>query len=124
MSPAPAALTPARTVATAALILLAVSIVAWHAWLAPPQRVPAWAAIALHGALLWPVLALLALRHRHALFAGAVACLVYFSLGVMEAWADPASRGFALWQVALSLAVIAGASLDGLRARFARRRGV
>lgn len=121
--PAPA-WTAARKAAALALAVLAVSIVAWHAVAAPWPHWPVGAAILLHGLLLWPVLAMLALRHRHALFAGAVACLVYFSLGVMETWANPAARGFALWQVALSLVVIAGASLDGLRSRFARGRGV
>ena len=106
------------------MLALAALIVAWHLVLAPPAQVPPWLALLLHSAVLWPGLVLLARRRRIALFAGALAALVLFCHGVMEAWTAPAVRGPALTEAALSVLVIAGASLDGLRARFARKRGV
>jgi uncharacterized membrane protein len=117
-SPRPAA----KRIAHASMILLALLIVAWHAGLAPPARVPAWLAIALHLAALVPGLVLLARRRRSAAFWGALAALLLFCHGVMEAWTAPAVRALALAEVALCVAIIAGASLDGLRARFARKR--
>ena len=100
-------------------------IVAWHAWLTLPSIwLPRWLAIVLHSCVLWPGLLLLAMRHRAALFLGALAGLVLFCHGVMEAWTTPAVRGLALAEAALSVVVVVGASLDGLRARFANKRGV
>lgn len=116
--------TVARIAGAAAMIALAALIVAWHLALAPPARVPPWLAIALHSAVLWPGLVLLARQRRIALFAGALAALVLFCHGVMEAWSAPAVRGAALTEAALSVLVIVGASLDGLRARFAKKPGV
>ena len=105
------------------MLLLAVLILAWHAYLASPDTVPAWLAIALHLAALVPGLLLLALRRRSAAFWGALAALLLFCHGVMEAWTTPAVRGLALAEAALCVAIILGASLDGLRARFAGKRG-
>jgi hypothetical protein len=39
----------------------------------------------------------------------------------MVAWTRPAELGFALAEVALSLAIVLAASVPGLRARFGRR---
>jgi uncharacterized membrane protein len=114
----------AKPFAHAAMLALLTLIVAWHAWLAPPQHLSPALAIGAHAALLLPGLVLLALRDRRAAFFGALAALVLFCHGVMEAWSAPAVRGLALAETALSVVAIVGASLDGLRARFARRRGV
>ena len=116
--------TRARAVAAAATVALFVLIVAWHAQLAPPAQVPRAVAIVLHSLALWPALILLALRRPPALFLAALAGLVLFSHGVMEAWTSPAGRDLALAEAVLSAVVVVGASLDGLRARFARKRGV
>ena len=56
-------------------------------------------------------------------FWSGVVALLTFCHGVTEAWTDPAARIPALVEIALSLLVIAGASWDGMVARFGRRRG-
>ena len=115
--------TPARSAAALGMVLLLALIVAWHALLAPPQRMPMWLAMLLHAWVLLPGLVMLALRRRQAVFFGALAALVLFCHGVMEAWATPGVRAAALAEAALSVLVIVGASVDGLRARFARKPG-
>jgi uncharacterized membrane protein len=114
----------ARHLAQAAILALGVLILAWHLWIAPPLRMPAGVAAGLHLAPLLPALGLLLRRHRHAAFYGALAALILFCHGVSEAWSSPATRALAWSEIALCLALIAGASWDGLRARFAKSRGV
>jgi uncharacterized membrane protein len=89
-------------VAWAALIVLQLL---WHAWLAPPARMPV--AVALGIAVVPLLLPLLALRRppRALLLAGMLA-LFYFCHGVSEAWSAPATRILALVVVALSLLLI------------------
>lgn len=116
--------TPALRVCAACLLALTLAIVLWHAALAPPSKLPTWFSIALHTCPLWPALFLLWRRHYHMPFTAALAGLLLFALGVMEAWAAPAHRGFALLQVALCVGMVGGASWDGLRARFAARRAL
>jgi uncharacterized membrane protein len=113
--------TPAGRLAAAAIVALAALQVAWHAWLAPPASTAPWAMAVAFALPLAPALVLLAARHRRAAFWGAVAALLYFSHGVMVAWATPAERGLGLAQAALAAALIVAAGWDGLRARFARR---
>ena len=115
--------TSARGIAALGMVLLLGLIVLWHGLLAPPVRMPPWLAMVLHAWVLLPGLVMLALRHRRATFFGALAALVLFCHGVMEAWTSPGVRIPALAEAALSVLVIAGASLDGLRARFAGKRG-
>jgi len=57
---------------------------------------------------------------RAGFFAG-VAALLWFSHGVMVAWADPGQRGFALGAITLSLGIVYASSIDGIRARFGKR---
>lgn len=57
---------------------------------------------------------------RAGLAAGLVA-LLWFSHGVMVAWTRVAERPYAWAEILLALAVIALASLPGLRARFSKR---
>ena len=45
----------------------------------------------------------------------------WFAHGVMVAWTRPPERGFALFAVLLSLAIVLAASIPGLRRRFARK---
>ena len=51
----------------------------------------------------------------------AVLALGWFSHGVMSAWSHPETALLAWVEIALSLLVIALASLPGLRARFGRK---
>lgn len=59
---------------------------------------------------------------RRAGFTAAVLALLWFSHGVMLAWAEPAQRLFALSEAALALLVVHAACLPGIRARRERRR--
>lgn len=70
-----------------------------------------------------PLLLLIATLNgsRKAPFWASLLALLWFSHGVMEAWAAPRQRGLALIETALALLVIFAASLPGLRARFAKR---
>ena len=61
------------------------------------------------------------LGSRVATFWCGVSGLFWFCHGVMLAYDRPAERGFALAEVALSLAIIVAASWPGLSARLGRR---
>jgi len=105
-----------RIALVAALTLLALL---YAAWFFPREPV----ALAVFG--LPPALLALAVRRtgaRPAFFAGVLA-LLWFSHGVMVAWTRPPERMFALGEVVLALAIVAFASIPGLRGRFAKRRG-
>ena len=105
-----------RIALVAALTLLALL---YAAWFFPREPI----ALAVFG--LPPALLALAVRRtgaRPAFFAGVLA-LLWFSHGVMVAWTRPPERMFALGEVALALAIVAFASIPGLRGRFAKRRG-
>lgn len=107
----------ARGFLVAALLALAGVYVGWYVGRAHAPI--AWALFAL------PALVLAFAAWRGAARAGfwaALFALVWFAHAVMEAWATPADRGWALAAVALSLAVVLAASLPGLRARFRRPR--
>lgn len=60
-------------------------------------------------------------RRSAAFWAGA-GSLFYFSHGVMEAWAAEQWRLLAFIEIALALLAIFASSIDGIRARFAKRR--
>lgn len=86
-----------------ALLGLVLLQVAWFAWLHPPQQLALPVAVLLAaGPLLLALLFAWSLRPRPLVIAGLV-LLVYFSIGVMEAWANPPVRGLALLQVGLVL---------------------
>jgi uncharacterized membrane protein len=89
----------------------------WHAILLPSG----WLIAGLYALPILPAVILLLLRHRRAAYWGAVAALLYFSHGVMEAWADPDARPLALAEAALSVWLIFAYGWDGLQARLARR---
>jgi len=108
--------------AGAAIIALLLLQPIWHAWLLPPGAAPAWLVTTLFLLPILPSAWLLLRRDRHAAFWGAVAALIYFCHGLMEAWAAPRERGIALAEAALSVALIVSASWPGLRARFDKRR--
>ena len=93
----------------------------WHAWLLPPERLSPWIAAGLGALPILPSLVLHARRHRHAAFWGAVAALLYFCHGVMEAWTTREAWAPALAEAFLAAWVVVCSSWDGMRARFARK---
>ena len=114
-------MTVAARVAAVAIVALAAWQVAWHAMLSPSTEAQRWAVALFFVAPLLPALGGLLVRNRRAAFWGALAALLYFCHGIMVAWSAPADRAPALAEVALSVALIAAASWDGVRARFRRR---
>ena len=90
----------------------------WHAIALPSG----WLIAGLYALPILPAVILLLLRHRRAAYWGAVAALLYFSHGVMEAWANPAARLLALAETALSIWLIVAYGWDGLQARMAKRK--
>lgn len=90
------------------LLGLIVLQVAWFAWLHPsPQLAMPVVLVLTAGPLLLALPFIWSLRPRPLVIAGLV-LLIYFSVGVMEAWANPAVRGLALLQTALVLAYFTG----------------
>ena len=107
----------ARAYLAATLFALAALFVGWS--LGHPHPLAGLLAFALPPVLL----ALAALRGWHrAGFTAGVLALLWFSHGVMLAWAEPAQRLFALAEAALALLVVHAACLPGIRARRERRR--
>lgn len=116
-------MSPARRIAVLAILGLAGLHLAWRLWLFPSASAPPWAMALFFSLPLLPAVVLAVAGHRKAPFWGALAALLYFCHGVMEAWVTPAVRGLALAEAALSAVLIVAASWDGMRARFAARRG-
>lgn len=112
----------ATRIAHASLFALAALFIAWYGVFAPSVLFPRWFTLGVMLIPLLPVLGLVVAGHRKAAFWGGVLSMFYFSHGVMEAWTSPEVRALALAEVVLSLAVIIGASWDGMRARFNRPR--
>jgi uncharacterized membrane protein len=94
----------------------------WHGFLLPSGLASSWLIAGLYTLPILPAVILLLFAHRRAAYWGAVAALLYFSHGVMEAWADPAARPLALAEVALSVWLILAYGWDGLQARMAKRK--
>jgi uncharacterized membrane protein len=115
-------MSPASRLAGVAILLLLALQLAWYGWLSPPVHVPPWQMALAFALPILPAVVLVLLRHRRAAFWGAMAALLYFSHGVMEAWSNPAVRGLALAEVALSCLLVVAASWDGTRARFNKPR--
>jgi uncharacterized membrane protein len=86
-------------------------VMLWPTWLSPPQRVPvAMVLLALVTPLLLPLRGLLAGKvYTHA-WTGFLA-LGYFTVGSVEAYADPAARVVALGTVVFSLLLFTGSQL-------------
>jgi uncharacterized membrane protein len=94
----------------------------WHGFLAPPATdVMARGVFLLFVLPILPALVLFSLRHRHAPFWAAVAALLYFCHGIMEAWTDRSVWPLGLAEAALATWIVVTASWDGMRARFGRR---
>jgi len=109
---------PLRTVhrvgfaAWAALVLLQPL---WHAWLAPPERLPL--GLVLTVTILPLLLPLTALRRpRRALLWVGILSLFYFCHGVSEAWSAPDTRALAIVEIVLTVLLI-GTLGAGVRRR-------
>ena len=104
-----------RAAAGAGLVALAALQVAWHAWLAPPVRVPLALVLGVALAPFVPV-AIAAMRDaRRGLFWGGVVALPYFCHGVMEAWAAPEVRALAWVELLLAAGIVLAVGIAGLR---------
>ncbi|GAB6196734.1 DUF2069 domain-containing protein [Lysobacter xanthus] len=105
----------ARAVLVSSLVALAAVYAAWFGGRAE------WVALVVFAAPVFACLVAVLRRTRTGGFWSSVLALAWFSHGVMVAWTRPAELGYALAEVALSVAIVLAASLPGLRARFARR---
>ena len=105
---------------TAAMVVLHAM---WHGWLAPPAAWPK-AVFVLSVLPLLPALVLFARRHPRAAYWAAVASLLYFCHGIMEAWSDRSVWPLGLAEAALATWIIVTYGWDGLRARRARKATV
>ena len=110
-----------RYAALGILSLLGLQVL-WHGFLFPPASAPVWLVAGLFVLPIVPAASMLLRRHRHAPFWGAVAALLYFCHGLMEAWATPEVRTLALMEAALSVGLIVAASWNGLKARFNKKK--
>ncbi len=101
-----------------ALVALIVLQPLWFAWLAPPELVPIWMAIAVMGLPLVVLLPFVWRLKKQALVIAGCVLLVHFCLAVAEAWANPAARLPAVIQALLiGVYFVAMSSL-----RFGRRQ--
>lgn len=106
-----------RNILTLSLAGLAVLFLAWFR--TDDNRLAAFVVFALPPLLLAIGVQL---RRNTARFWAGVLALLWFSHGVMTAWADTDVRLFALIEVVLALAVVFSANAAGLRAKFGRKR--
>jgi uncharacterized membrane protein len=77
--------------------------VIWHGLLPPPSGARnAWLVLIACIPLLIPLAGLARMRYRSMIWAGLL-LMLYFAIGVMEAWSNPPQRLAALVQVALAV---------------------
>ena len=89
-------------VAWAGLVVLQL---VWHAWLFPPQLMPAWLVLVI--TLLPLLLPLLTIRDvRRALLWVGILSLFYFCHGIAEGWSSTSERWLALIEIVLTLLLI------------------
>ncbi len=112
----------ARTLALTTLLAIMALHALWYGWLLPPERVPLWLPITLAWLPALPALASWLRGSRLAPLWAGIACLLYFSHGVMEAWSDPMARTPALLEIALAVVCILAAGWPGLKKRRAGKR--
>ena len=82
------------------LALIAVQLI-WYGWLNPPQILPLAMALGLSVMPLLVVLPFAWALKPHGLVVAGLVLLIYFSIGVTEAWVRPDLRVIALVQVIL-----------------------
>lgn len=90
------------------LLTLIVLQLAWFGWLQPPQHISMLAAVVIAAGPLLVLLPFAWTLKPRALVVTGLVLLLYFSIGVMEAWANPSVRALALAQVILVLAYFTG----------------
>lgn len=112
-------MTHSRALALSALLAILALHLLWHGWLAPTPALPRWLPIALAWLPALPALIAWARGSGMAPMWAGLACLFYFSHGVMEAWSAPEARLLAWLEIALALTCILAASWAALLARFA-----
>lgn len=110
-----------RSAALLGVVALLVLQLLWHGVLLPPRSTSPWIYAAFFCLPLLPAIWLALRGHRAAGFAGAIAALLYFCHGVMEAMSAPAERQLALIEIVLSTWIIVAASWPGLRGRFRKK---
>ena len=110
-----------RVFALAGIAALLALQLLWHGIWMPPRSASPWLYALFFCLPLVPAL-WLALRGRStAAFAGALAALLYFCHGVMEAMSISPDRRLALIEIVLSIGVILAYSWPGLRGRFRKK---
>lgn len=98
-------------------------LLAWNIWLAPPKVLPvALVLLVAVGPLLLPLRGLLRERPR-ALFWTSLLALFYLAHGMVEAYSNPAERGLAWAEIALSLLLYVGLVWFARVRRQAMKRG-
>jgi uncharacterized membrane protein len=107
-----------RVFALAGIAALLALQLLWHGIWMPPRSISPWLYALFFCLPLAPALWLALRRRNTAAFAGALAVLLYFCHGVMEAMSTPAERSLAMAEIALSIWVIMAYSWPGLRGRF------
>jgi uncharacterized membrane protein len=95
-----------------ALAALLVLQILWHAWLLPPAREQLLPILALAIVPLLPGLWTCLDNLRRGVLIGGIVSLFYFCHGVSAAYSDAPARGFALLEIALTLAVIGASGWD------------
>ncbi|MFT3791375.1 MAG: DUF2069 domain-containing protein [Rudaea sp.] len=92
--------------AVGALVALLVLQFAWHAWLAPPKSGLLAPTLLLATAPLFFCLWIAATSLRRGVLIGGMACLFYFSHGIVELWIGAPPRWPAAVEIALALIVV------------------
>lgn len=110
-----------RSAALLGVVALLMLQLLWHGVLLPPRGTSPWIYAAFFCLPLLPAIWLALRGRRPAAFAGALAALLYFCHGVMEAMSAPAERPLALIEIGLSTWIIVAASWPGLRGRFRKK---
>ncbi len=101
----------ARVICLGTYFSLLVLLVTWHAWLVPSAYFPvALVLLVMVSPLLLPLRGLLHGRPYTHMWAGLLA-LLYFTHGLMETYANPAERLYAVIEAVLALSLFSAAML-------------
>ena len=95
-----------------ALALLLALQIAWHAFADPPPANRFWPTLLLATVPLLPGLWTWLRNPRRGVLIGGIVCLFYFCHAVAVLYDAPGARGFALAELALTLAVIGASGWD------------
>lgn len=115
-------MSPWYRAATVALIALALLQIVWYGVFPPYDALPRRYGVGLALLPLLPALATMRRNRRRGLLIGAIAGLLYFAHGVVEAWVSPELRGFALSEVALVVVLIGALGAQAIAEKRRARR--